>query len=376
MAKVILEGIEKRYNDFVALRDIHLEVEDEELLILVGPSGCGKSTTLRIIAGLERPTRGTVHIGERVVDGLLPRDRNVSMVFQNYALYPHMNVYGNLSYGLRIRKYQKDEIHQEVKRVAGILGIEHLLNRKPAQLSGGERQRVALGRAIIRQPDVFLFDEPLSNLDAKLRANMRVEIKRLSEKLKTTMIYVTHDQIEAMTLGDRIVVMREGRVQQVGVPQEVYDSPVNLFVAEFIGSPTMNLIPCLLKWSGSSLYADVGFSRELSIPSAFGRGAGQRAREVILGVRPEDIYYGDLMPSSTNLERITGVVEVIEPLGAQSYIHVTWESHSLGVCVGARHRVHQHEEVTLALDMNRIHLFDRQTGQRVSPGESRQTGHS
>jgi multiple sugar transport system ATP-binding protein len=369
MARVVLKGIEKRFNEVLALRDIHLEVRDKELLILVGPSGCGKSTTLRIIAGLERPTRGTVRIGERVVDGFLPRDRNVSMVFQNYALYPHMNVYGNLSYGLRIRKHPREEIRQEVKRVAAILGIDHLLNRKPAQLSGGERQRVALGRAIIRRPEVFLFDEPLSNLDAKLRAHMRVEIKRLSERLKTTMIYVTHDQIEAMTLGDRIVVMREGVIQQVGAPQEVYDCPANLFVAEFIGSPPMNLIPCLLQESGSSLCADIGFSPKLRIPQSVARGLDQGTRDVILGIRPEDIYTGDPVPASSNLERITGVVEVIEPLGPQSYLHVRWGSHALGVSVGSRHRIRPYEEVRLALDMDRIHLFDRDTGERISLGE-------
>jgi multiple sugar transport system ATP-binding protein len=364
MADVILENVTKEYGDTQVLKNINLEIKDEEFLVLVGPSGCGKSTTLRIVAGLEILTQGKVYIGGRLVNGIPPKDRDICMVFQNYALYPHMDVYKNLSYGLSLRKFPRKEIDRRVQDAAGILGIGHLLHRKPAQLSGGERQRVAVGRAIVRKPQVFLFDEPLSNLDAKLRVQMRMEIKRLSQRLQTTMIYVTHDQVEAMTMGDRIVVMKDGFIQQIGTPAEVYHSPNNIFVAGFIGSPSMNFFPCILRRRKDRLYADMD-SFEVPIPDEKAASLKKDAEKIIFGIRPEDIYYrtlfsmyGDFMKP----EIVKGFVELIEPLGSEQLLSIKQGDHSLIAKIDARAKVAQNTEVEFIFDMSNIHLFDARTG--------------
>jgi sn-glycerol 3-phosphate transport system ATP-binding protein len=305
MAQVRLEHVTKRFpNEAVALNDLSLEVADGEFLILVGPSGCGKTTALRIVAGLEKPTAGRITIGERVVNDVSPRDRDIAMVFQSYALYPHMTVYKNLAFGLKERRTPKPEIDRRVREVSGILGLDELLKRRPAQLSGGQRQRVAMGRALVREPKAFLLDEPLSNLDAKLRVQMRAELKRIHQRLGITTIYVTHDQVEAMTLGDRIVVMSAGEVQQIGRPQDVYRRPANLFVAGFIGSPPMNLLRGTAR-EGSVRAGDLEFSR-----------AGVPDGDVVVGVRPEALVAArDAMPS------FEFEVEVVEPLGDEAVVH-------------------------------------------------------
>src|SRR5580693_429667 len=289
MGQVVLKGINKFYDSVHAVKDVNLQIRDQEFMVLVGPSGCGKTTTLRMVAGLESITSGEVLIGDKVVNKLAPMDRDIAMVFQNYALYPHMSVYDNMAFGLKMRKFEKPEIGKRVRDAADILGIGELLSRKPRQLSGGQRQRVALGRAIVRHPRVFLFDEPLSNLDAKLRVQMRVELKKLHERLGTTAIYVTHDQVEAMTLGDRVVVMRDGRVQQVGDPLELYNQPANRFVAGFIGSPAMNFADVRIAADNGSLWA-IGDGIRLKIPDALtDRLGAQAGKEVTFGIRPEDL---------------------------------------------------------------------------------------
>src|SRR5574341_1933884 len=289
MANVSIRRLNKKYdNGFHAVKDVDLEIRDKEFLVLVGPSGCGKTTTLRMVAGLEEITSGEIRIGDELVNDLPPMDRNIAMVFQNYALYPHKTVFDNMAFGLQMRKYAKDEIVKRVREAAGILGIEGLLERKPRQLSGGQRQRVAVGRAIVRHPQVFLFDEPLSNLDAKLRVQMRVELKRLHERLQTTVIYVTHDQVEAMTLGDRVVVMKDGLVQQVGDPLGIYSKPRNRFVAGFIGSPAMNFMDCTVVANGDLAVESPGF--RIAVPPAQKAALDQyRGKTVTLGVRPEDL---------------------------------------------------------------------------------------
>src|SRR6201995_1730698 len=289
MAPVIIRNLNKKFDEFHAVKDLNLEIHDKEFVVLVGPSGCGKTTTLRMVAGLESITSGEILIGERVVNELPPMDRDIAMVFQNYALYPHMSVYDNMAFGLKMRKFDKAEIAQRVREAAEILGIQDYLKRKPRQLSGGQRQRVALGRAIVRHPQVFLFDEPLSNLDAKLRVQMRVKLKKLHELLCTTAIYVTHDQVEAMTLGDRVVVMRDGRVQQVGDPMELYNQPANRFVAGFIGSPAMNFVPVRIAAQNGSLWAE-SESLRIKVPAPIAPRLGSYAgKEATLGVRPEDL---------------------------------------------------------------------------------------
>src|SRR5213080_984405 len=289
MAQVVLKDLNKKYDEVHAVKDVNLTIRDKEFMVLVGPSGCGKTTTLRMVAGLEEITSGEIAIGDRIVNDLPPKDRDIAMVFQNYALYPHMSVYDNMAFGLKMRKFPKAEIQKRVQDAAEILGIQELLKRKPRQLSGGQRQRVAVGRAIVRHPQVFLFDEPLSNLDAKLRVQMRVELKRLHDRLETTAIYVTHDQAEAMTLGDRVVVMRDGMVHQEGAPLELYQHPANRFVAGFIGSPAMNFIPVTITESNGSLRAESsGLNIRLPDETAQ-RLRGHVNREVTLGVRPEDL---------------------------------------------------------------------------------------
>src|SRR5579863_8864560 len=315
MARVVIRNLNKMYNEVHAVKGVNLEIRDREFVVLVGPSGCGKTTTLRMVAGLESITSGDILIGETVVNDLPPMDRDIAMVFQNYALYPHMSVYDNMAFGLKMRKFPRAEIGQRVRDAADILGIENLLQRKPRQLSGGQRQRVALGRAIVRHPQVFLFDEPLSNLDAKLRVQMRVELKKLHERLGTTAIYVTHDQVEAMTLGDRVVVMRDGRVQQVGDPLQLYNEPANLFVAGFIGSPAMNFASVHIAAENGSLWA-LSDGIRLKIPGAVAdRLGGAAGKDVTFGIRPEDLRLATAAdPADMSIE---AVVEVIERLGSE-----------------------------------------------------------
>jgi multiple sugar transport system ATP-binding protein len=356
MASVSIRELNKKYdNGFHAVKDVNLEIRDKEFMVLVGPSGCGKTTTLRMVAGLEEITSGEIRIGERVINDLPPMDRDIAMVFQNYALYPHKTVFDNMAFGLQMRGYSKEEVGKRVKEAADILGIEMLLERKPRQLSGGQRQRVAVGRAIVRHPQVFLFDEPLSNLDAKLRVQMRVELKRLHERLETTAIYVTHDQVEAMTLGTRVVVMKDGRVQQVGEPLELYGRPANKFVAGFIGSPAMNFVDVSI--SGDGLRAEAEGLR-LQIPERLRAHGGKR---LTLGVRPEalriangeDPHFADYSFATT--------VDVVEPLGNEILLNFRAGGVPMVARVDPGVRVKAHENIRFALDPGRLHFFDAKT---------------
>ncbi len=364
MAQVVLKDLVKRFDEVVAVRDVNLQIKDKEFIVLVGPSGCGKSTTLRMIAGLEEISSGDIYIGERLVNDLPPKDRDIAMVFQNYALYPHMTVYENMAFGLKMRKFPKAEIDKRVREAAQMLGIQELLSRKPRQLSGGQRQRVAVGRAIVRHPQVFLFDEPLSNLDAKLRVQMRVELKRLHERLETTAIYVTHDQVEAMTLGDRVVVMKDGIVQQVGDPLTVYAKPRNRFVAGFIGSPAMNFIDCTVTGSDGTLSVDAPGGFLLAVPPAMRASLDRyRGKPVILGVRPEDIREGT--PADPKEYQVEAVVEVVEPLGNEILIDVKVGPNPLVARVPPTSRVRMRERIRLSLDPDRLHFFDTDTEQAI-----------
>src|SRR4051812_11686072 len=320
MARVAMRSLNKKYDEVHAVIDVNLDIRDQEFVVLVGPSGCGKTTTLRMVAGLESNTSGNISIDEKVVNELAPMDRDIAMVFQNYALYPHMSVDDNMAFGLKMRKFDKAEIARRVKEAAEILGIQELLRRKPRQLSGGQRQRVALGRAIVRHPQVFLFDEPLSNLDAKLRVQMRVELKKLHERLGTTAIYVTHDQVEAMTLGDRVVVMRDGRVQQVGDPMELYNQPANRFVAGFIGSPAMNFAPVKLASENDHIWAESEGIR-IKVPAPMmPRLRAHSSRDITLGIRPEDLTVAG--PSDSPDLTFDAAVEVLERLGSEILLDV------------------------------------------------------
>ncbi len=359
MAQVLMRDLNKKYDEVHAVKDVNLHIRDKEFIVLVGPSGCGKSTTLRMVAGLEEITAGEIIIGDRVVNDLPPKDRDIAMVFQNYALYPHMTVYDNMAFGLKMRKFPRAEIEKRVREAAEILGIQELLRRKPRQLSGGQRQRVAVGRAIVRHPQVFLFDEPLSNLDAKLRVQMRVELKRLHDRLETTAIYVTHDQVEAMTLGDRVVVMKDGWVQQVGEPMELYSRPANRFVAGFIGSPAMNFAEVVIKDAGGALWAETPGLR-VKVPAA--RAQRLRAyagQTVTLGVRPEDLHIAGGAENGDHT--FSAVVEVVEPLGSEILLDVKAGTHSLVARVEPTVRVKVHETLRLALDPERLHFFDART---------------
>jgi multiple sugar transport system ATP-binding protein len=355
MAQVLMKDLNKKYDEVHAVKDVNLHIRDKEFIVLVGPSGCGKSTTLRMVAGLEEITAGEIAIGDRVVNDLPPKDRDIAMVFQNYALYPHMTVYDNMAFGLKMRKFPKAEIAKRVREAAEILGIQDLLKRKPRQLSGGQRQRVAVGRAIVRHPQVFLFDEPLSNLDAKLRVQMRVELKRLHDRLETTAIYVTHDQVEAMTLGDRVVVMKDGWIQQVGEPLELYTKPANRFVAGFIGSPAMNFVDVTIQGDGNLSAQGTGL--RLGIPPALaGRLATYKGQRVTLGVRPEDLHIaagGDQAPFVFD-----AVVDVVEPLGSEILLDVKAGPNSLVARVDPSVRLKVHDGVRLAVNPERLHFFD------------------
>ena len=368
MADVSLDKVCKVFpGGTVAVQEFTLDIRDQEFVVLVGPSGCGKSTTLRMVAGLEEITSGTVRIGNRVVNDMPPKDRDIAMVFQNYALYPHMTVYRNMAFGLKLRRFAKDEIDRRVLGAARILGIENLLERRPKALSGGQRQRVAVGRAIVRQPQAFLFDEPLSNLDAKLRVEMRAELKRLHHRLQTTVIYVTHDQAEAMTLGDRVVVMDDGRIQQVAPPLEVYDYPVNRFVAGFLGTPAMNFVPGRLAQRDGAMYFEVAAAR-IRLPRELGARVGQYVgRPVTLGVRPEDIGYAAAGRFVGAENVLPATVRVVEPLGNEQIVHLSGPGEVAMVCkLDAHVQVAIDQRMDARLDMARVHLFDDQTGSNVT----------
>ncbi|MGB8956636.1 MAG: sn-glycerol-3-phosphate ABC transporter ATP-binding protein UgpC [Tumebacillaceae bacterium] len=368
MARVQLKHVYKRYTgDVVAVKDFDLDIQDKEFLVMVGPSGCGKSTTLRMIAGLEEISDGELWIGDRLVNDVHPKDRDIAMVFQNYALYPHMNIYDNMAFGLKLRKVDKKEIDRRVREAAKILDIEHLLDRKPKALSGGQRQRVALGRAIVREPQVFLMDEPLSNLDAKLRVQMRAEIAKLHKRLATTVIYVTHDQTEAMTMGDRIVVMKDGIVQQVGTPQEIYSHPKNMFVASFIGSPSMNFIRgSLTEEGGAVLFRSEGVNVKLPEGrTAALRDAGVIGKAVVLGIRPENMHDEPMVMDTFPDAQFTAAVEVVEHLGAESYVYLNLKGQSLVARVAARTDVKSLNNISLALDINKIHIFNADTEETI-----------
>ena len=356
MARVLIRSLNKMYDDVQAVKDVNLEIRDKEFVVLVGPSGCGKTTTLRMVAGLESITSGQVLIGDTVVNELPPMDRDIAMVFQNYALYPHMSVYDNMAFGLKMRKVDRAEIRKRVHDAADILGIRDYLARKPRQLSGGQRQRVALGRAIVRHPQVFLFDEPLSNLDAKLRVQMRVELKKLHSRLNTTAIYVTHDQVEAMTLGDRVVVMKGGLVQQVGEPLELYNTPVNRFVAGFLGSPAMNFAPVRLSNGIDGLRADnPGFG--IDVPAEVRpRLQAYAGREVIMGIRPEDLQIanGSHPPGLC----FDAMVEVVERLGAEILLDLQVGEQTMVAAVEPSIRAKRGDKLRFALPPERLHFFD------------------
>ncbi len=362
MARVVLKHITKKYDDVLAVDDISLEIQDKEFVVLVGPSGCGKSTTLRMIAGLEEITAGELYIGDRLVNDVAPKDRNIAMVFQNYALYPHMDVYANMAFGLKLRRTPKPEIEARVREAAQVLGIQEFLSRKPKQLSGGQRQRVAVGRAIVRHPEVFLFDEPLSNLDAKLRVQMRTELVKLHDRLSATMIYVTHDQIEAMTMGDRIVIMCDGVIQQVGQPLEVYERPANTFVAGFIGSPSMNFFSGRLLSRTGGLVVDLGKGLVVPLPAdRRDRYAPHVGREVLLGIRPENVC--DRNDGNPSRVPVPSTVTVYEPLGNEVILELAAGDHAFHARVDPHTPARPHEPITAYFDMARAHLFDAKTEQ-------------
>ena len=359
MAEVLVRKLNKKFDITHVVKDVDLEIHDKEFVVFVGPSGCGKTTTLRMIAGLEAVTSGEILIDNTVVNEVPPMDRDIAMVFQNYALYPHMSVAGNMAFGLKMRKFAKSEIETRIKRAADILGIGDLLHRKPRQLSGGQRQRVALGRAIVRDPKVFLFDEPLSNLDAKLRVQMRVELKKLHERLGTTAIYVTHDQVEAMTLGDRVVVMKDGVVQQVGEPLELYNAPANRFVAGFIGSPAMNFAEVTLSATNGTLWA-VAPGFKIGLPAALAqRAASHAGKPATVGIRPEDLHIaaaGDPPELCFEVE-----AEVVEQLGSEILLDTRAGETTFVASVEPTLRVRIHDRLRLAMNPNRLHLFDART---------------
>ena len=372
MAGLSLRHIYKKYPGGVtAVSDFCLEVEDKEFIIFVGPSGCGKSTTLRMIAGLEEITEGELYIGDRLVNDVAPKDRDIAMVFQNYALYPHMSVYDNMAFGLKLRKVPKTEIKRRVEEAARILDISHLLERKPKALSGGQKQRVALGRAIVRNPQVFLLDEPLSNLDAKLRASMRAELTKLHKSVGTTFVYVTHDQVEAMTMATRIVVMKDGLIQQVDTPQNLYDLPVNKFVAGFIGTPQMNFIDALLTKEGDDLYLKIG-NASLKLPKEKANNPALKeyiGQTVIMGIRPESISDDEEAVAQNKDGVMDCTVEVTELMGAEIYLYLSFEGieHAIEegknviARVSARSLSRSGDNIKVSLDMSRVHIFDKDT---------------
>ena len=366
MARVVLRKATKVYpGGVIGAKDINLEVSDKEFCILVGPSGCGKSTTLRMIAGLEEVTEGEIYIDDKLVNDIPPKDRDIAMVFQNYALYPHMTAYENMAFALKLRGYPKNEIQQRVEEAADILGIRPLLNRRPKALSGGERQRVAVGRAIVRKPKVFLFDEPLSNLDAKMRVQMRTELSKLHDRLQATMIYVTHDQVEAMTMGDKIAVLKDGVIHQVAGPITLYDYPVNKFVAGFIGTPPMNFMECRVIRKETGIYIDEG-NYEVKVNKKMEDALEPYVdKEVIFGIRPEDIYDKLYSAGATRDNTISSTVEVVEPMGAEILLHLTTGNSSFIARVGAHNKAKVHQDIEMVFDMDKIHIFDKVTEKAI-----------
>ncbi len=378
MASLSLRNIYKKYpGGVVAVSDFNLEIKDKEFIILVGPSGCGKSTTLRMVAGLEEISSGELYIGDRLVNDVAPKDRDIAMVFQNYALYPHMTVFDNMAFGLKLRKTSKDEIKRRVEEAARILDIEHLLERKPKALSGGQRQRVALGRAIVREPKVFLLDEPLSNLDAKLRAQMRTEITKLHQRLGTTFIYVTHDQTEAMTMGTRIVVMKDGLIQQVDAPQKLYEFPCNLFVAGFIGSPQMNFIEGKILEDNGTFFVEfgsedtktrAGVKYKIRLPESKNKNDCLKPyvdKEIIFGIRPEHVHNeADLMANLPD-GIVEANVEVTELMGAETYLYMNCEGQSINARVNPASTARAGDTIKIAIDPSRIHIFDKDTEKTI-----------
>ncbi len=365
MAGVTYKHVYKRYGDVEVIKDLNLDVEDKEFVVFVGPSGCGKSTSLRMLAGLEEISEGEILIGDRVVNDVPPKDRDIAMVFQSYALYPHMSVYDNMAFGLKLRKTPKDEIDRRVKEAADILGLSNLLDRKPKALSGGQRQRVAVGRAIVREPAVFLMDEPLSNLDAKLRVTARAEISKLHQRLGTTFIYVTHDQVEAMTMGDRIAVLADGILQQVDSPRNLYNTPDNVFVAGFIGSPAMNFFDGTLVSEEGDLFVDTGDFRA-KLPEDRKKCCDEYlGQELILGVRPEHVHAPKYAPPNIEPSPVHGLVEVVELLGAELHLIVNSGKNSFVATVDPRMDVNMGNEIDLVLDMSAAHLFDKNTERAI-----------
>jgi multiple sugar transport system ATP-binding protein len=365
MASVTYDHVTKRFDKVVAVNDLTLQVEDREFLVLVGPSGCGKTTALRCLAGLEEVNEGTLKIGERVVNDIPPKDRNIAMVFQSYALYPHMSVYDNMAFGLKLRHVPKADIDRRVKEAAEILGLADLLNRKPKQLSGGQRQRVAVGRAIVRQPHAFLFDEPLSNLDAKLRVQTRAAFSKLHQQLQTTFIYVTHDQVEAMTMATRIAVLRDGILQQLDTPQNLYERPDNVFVAGFIGSPAMNFFDAKLERTDGKLLLDcAGFTIPMPVQasSRYERWVG---REVVFGIRPEHVHDPQFTPRDIVAAPVEGRVEVTEQMGNEVYLDMLAAGKPFIARVDPRTQARVGQSVRLSFDMGHAHLFDRETQQAI-----------
>ena len=368
MANLSLRNIWKIYpGDVAAVKDFNLEIEDKEFIVFVGPSGCGKSTTLRMIAGLESISKGELYIGDTLCNDIEPKDRDIAMVFQSYALYPHMSIYDNMAFALKLRKTPKDEIDRKVREAAKILDIEHLLDRRPKALSGGQRQRVALGRAIVRNPKVFLMDEPLSNLDAKLRVQMRTEIAKLHHRLQTTFIYVTHDQVEAMTMGSRIVVMKDGIVQQVDTPQNIYNYPANIFVASFIGSPQMNFFDGEVTVEGEKAYATLG-DQKILLPESTAKAVKKEnvgGKLVTFGIRPEYLDDSKDLVSNNPNEVVEGKVEVIELMGSESYIYIKVGGIQLTVRVNGTTALKVGDMAKIHMDASRIHIFNKETEARI-----------
>ncbi|MBU0467786.1 MAG: sn-glycerol-3-phosphate ABC transporter ATP-binding protein UgpC [Candidatus Omnitrophica bacterium] len=366
MAQISLEGVNKIYKGGVkAVDNVNIAIENKEFMVLVGPSGCGKSTTLRMIAGLEDVTEGTICIGGKKVNDVPAKDRDIAMVFQNYALYPHMTVYENMSFALNLRKYPKSEISRRVSEAAEILGIKKMMDRRPRQLSGGERQRVALGRAIVRKPQAFLFDEPLSNLDAKLRVLMRTEIHKLRLRLQTTFVYVTHDQTEALTLGDRIVVMKDGKIQQCDDPMTIYDKPANKFVASFIGTPPISLMNGRIIKKERKYYFDEGKFRVKLVEEMHKAIAPYEGKEIIFGIRAEDIYDRLFVSEASAENTVRAVCEVVEPLGSEVYLYLNSGRHSFIARVGAHNRPEVNRDMDLVFNMSKVHFFDRDTEKTI-----------
>ncbi len=384
MASVTLKNIYKKYaGGVVAVSDFNLEIKDKEFIILVGPSGCGKSTTLRMVAGLEEISSGELYIGDRLVNDVAPKDRDIAMVFQNYALYPHMTVFDNMAFGLKLRKTSKEEIKRRVEEAARILDIDHLLERKPKALSGGQRQRVALGRAIVREPKVFLLDEPLSNLDAKLRAQMRTELTRIHQRLGTTFMYVTHDQTEAMTMGTRIVVMKDGFIQQVDAPQILYDKPCNMFVAGFIGSPQMNFLDAVVLKEGEDFFVEfgsedtktrAGVKYKIKLPSYKNEDKLERKvgllepyvnKHVVMGIRPEHVHNEPDLLKKFKDGLVSANVEVTELMGAETYLYMNCEGQNINARVEPSNTAKPGDTIQIALETDRIHLFDKDTEKTI-----------